>query len=121
MAPEQWLADMILTTLHQIQNGQAQYQNLRRVMMTYDKWFHEESGWGETLVSEYWLGHAAWDAQQSRIDELEGELGEVVLDILKLEAAQKLCAIYFNIAADAIGEDKVRELRDQIIEDTTNE
>jgi hypothetical protein len=32
-----------------------------------------------------------------------------------LEAAKKLCKVYFDIAAKAIGEDEVRKQRDEII------
>ena len=43
----------------------------------------------------------------------EGERGLYVLvPVEATEAAQKLCEIYFNIAADLVGEEKVRELRD---------
>lgn len=35
-----------------------------------------------------------------------------------LELAQRLCEIYFTIAADAIGEDVVRHKRDRILDQT---
>ena len=49
-----------------------------------------------------------------------GTDGEMVFNILedwKLDknAAQKLCQIYFEIASDAIGEENVRKIRDEII------
>jgi hypothetical protein len=31
----------------------------------------------------------------------------------KIKAAENLCRIYFEIASEAIGEEKVREIRDQ--------
>ena len=35
--------------------------------------------------------------------------------IREIEAAKELCEIYFNIAAEIIGEDEVRKRRDEVI------
>ena len=35
----------------------------------------------------------------------------------EIEASKKLCEIYFNIAAEAIGEEQVRSIRDEALKD----
>lgn len=55
--------------------------------------------------------HATEIARLTRELEEAREVGRV-----REEAAQALCTIYFEIAADAIGEDEVRRLRDERID-----
>ena len=49
--------------------------------------------------------------------ELKAERDELQRQIVSqsLEAAQKVCEIYFNIASEAIGEDEVRRRRDAVL------
>jgi len=48
---------------------------------------------------------------------IELEVEDAKLLTRTLAAAKQLCEIYFNIAAEAIGEDEVRKKRDQILDE----
>ena len=75
-----------------------------------------------SYVESVWNNRPIEDALQREISELTAEVEpmRIVVDRLpeyntlqaQLTAAQKLCEIYFNIAAEAIGEDVVRAKRD---------
>lgn len=62
------------------------------------------------------LGRAVYGRPPKPGEWLGGSDARILHDAAdKLEAAQKLCEVYFNIAAAAIGEDAVRKQRDELL------
>lgn len=62
------------------------------------------------------LGHAVYGRPVKPREWIGGSDARILHDTAgKLEAAQKLCEIYFTIAADAIGEEVVRRRRDEML------
>lgn len=58
--------------------------------------------WGDGLIGHY-------EENELRIYDSQSDKNK------EIEAARKLCEIYFNIAAETIGEDAVRAKRDELI------
>lgn len=63
--------------------------------------------------NEYARAKGEEERLSKRVYDLERQCAEKDAEI---EAAKELCAIYFEIAAAAIGEDQVRSLRDAALE-----
>ena len=69
---------------------------------TYDAWYYTEGSAINGLDDPYEIGEVAWNACEALKPSPNTASAEIA-------AAEKLCGIYFDIAASCIGEDAVRK------------